>query len=281
MDQGGDPNEEYWDHRRSKPIDVRAIAGEGWVAVTLWTTVAEWTHGTGSTAGTQLELCAHLLGSSLMERQDFLIAFDCVVMGETNVELPSRPLRWESGYPASAAETLTLSWTAAGAASWVVLAAMALPRNGPDPMTTNRAGSNVITLFTIWESSGDYIRVVLYRHDPTVSGTNSTIRFIKPDGSVLIELSHAAFCFLRDTQILIGFAKDGSTYRAYASVGGTVVVTGTASVGSFDVRPGEIRIGDQNGANGDPVELLAFYIDDAGFTINPVTELQTLNFMTV
>lgn len=295
---------------RSRSIDIRAIAGEGWTPVVLQTSTAEWGSLPNAADG-NWELCMEITGAP---RQDFMVCVDAVVIGEaaTNaavVDLPSRPLQYSST-GASSPEYYDMHWTPGGSpsSSWNLQAGMVLPITAPDTFTRSRASIAdlpKITVLTIYESSSRFIRVVFNRQDPQrySFGTTpalSTIQFYDSSGTMFLELTAPTlpesnnvkqpFCFLRETQVLLAFSQeqvdaDTIVHKAWASVGGTIVAAATSvtssSTSNRNVRPSRVNTGDHDGVNQDSIAICGMLLDDANALTDSAAKaaLESLSFL--
>lgn len=269
---------------KSRYLSAAAIAGTGWTPVTLHASFE--TYPSGST-----DIYAELYsGVFSFSRQDFLIAWDYVVVSDGTLELPQRPLVVSDPPTLSQKEVLTAncSLPSPSSATWSFFIAFRIPDSGPDPFTQDRAVASAITVCTLRQSASSYLRVVLNRGGsfgsapiPTNSlsiidhtGTEWPIEG-PASGDDGINIAQP-FLFLRGRQVLLGIARyetsgSGGTatasYRAWVSVGGTrVKIADSASGGQIPLKavtPSTFRTGDVDGNSPDAIEFFGLWMDDA------------------
>ncbi|MCC6427406.1 MAG: hypothetical protein IT435_11365 [Phycisphaerales bacterium] len=271
---------------QSRPFDTRAVGGAGWVPFTAWSLLSEFFVIENNQVVFSPPDMPCILGArvSSVGRQDFLIAFDSVILGENGMcELPEMPLLI-GPQSTTGGETLVATYASLpSSTSWSFFAACMLGRSGPDVFTEDRAADpNIITLLTLKESGSLYLRVVLDR-------AAKKIKLIDNNGAS-IELSGPTtpfaqpFYFLRDTQILIGVTQfrlgspTVTTYHFYASIGGSAVVS-ASSTSLATVRPASAMAGDQNSANIDSALHFCWHYNDAAIPGTPELYLQNLSFI--
>lgn len=273
------------------------IAGTGWTPVTLSANY----EGTNPDPMPSYELYAELYTAQTgFARQDVLVAWDYVVASDGLVDLPEQPLVPATpGNPDTPIATPTETWIAnysnpvPTSTSWSIFLGLRIPDSGPDAFTKDRIGTpSSLTVCTLRGSSTSYLRIVLDRggsftttipeHRLQIIDHNGTVWSISgpASGDDGINLAQP-FLFLRGRQILLGISREGSTYRAWVSVGGTRVKFATTAT-LAGVIPKSFRIGDINGANVDTAEFFGYWADDASASSESegTLKLKSLDWLT-
>ena len=102
--------------------------------------------------------------------------------------------------------------------------------------------------------------IPLQRSEVWTPGGNSPAILLSP---LVVNQPFRNMYFLRGSPILFGITRSGNVYSMYASVAGTEFFVGSATLTGVDIKPTEIRFGNEMMDNAEGMEWFGGKVDEA------------------